>query len=265
MRKRYRDEDSISGENTSFSLDGFVASRERDTGKNAIAGAAQNQLSGRALPSLIPDMGDWHHADDHVRAASHVNPTADLINAALSTEMKAAITKCARIPQWLVFQRQNALSQLENCSLTLTPLRHRWVQRLPEKSPAAAINFPLIYLLMNALEYPDEHFATELSKGMPIAGPIAPTPGLTARKRCAELSYQEWKEGIPARNKKIFDRVLKSQGSELTEICWQKTLSEVEQGWITPPVPVTDIMLQTIPLTPRYAISEQHNHNVHFK
>lgn len=117
----------------------------------------------------------------------------------------------------------------------------------------------MIYLLTKTLEYQDTEFINDLSKGMPIAGPIPATPGLTAREKCAEFSYQEWKKGTPERNAKIFDRVLKSQNTELNKACWEKTLTEIAEGWITEPIDVTEAMLQTIPLTPRYAISEQHN------
>ena len=56
-------------------------SRNRGAGANAISGAAQTQLGGKALPSLIT--GEWYSAGGHVRAAEHVNHTADLINDAL--------------------------------------------------------------------------------------------------------------------------------------------------------------------------------------
>ena len=72
------------------------------------------------------------------------------------------------------------------------------------------------------------------------------------------LFYLEWKRGIPERNAEIYDRVLRSQTSDLAGICWERTLAEVEKGRATHPVDLTDEMLTTLPLTPRYAIKEQH-------
>ena len=261
MRKRSRDFASELSENKRFSLDGFSPSKGRVVERNALAGAAQNQLSGKALPSLIVGMGEWHCADDHVRAAGHVCPTADLINAALSPQVKSALWTCARKPDSTNERREKALRMLTAVSNELAPQRMKWIEKLPEKSPAAPINFPLIFLICKTLDCQDKNFVTDLSKGMPIAGPIAPTPGLTDRKKTAEMSYQEWKEGIPRRNAVIYDRMLKAQSSDLAEACWAKTLTEVESGWITEPIDVTDTMLRTIPLTPRYAISEQHGNN----
>lgn len=71
------------------------------------------------------------------------------------------------------------------------------------------------------------------------------------------MSYREWKNGIPARNAAIYGRVLKSQGSELSEACRAKTLLEIEAGWLTEPIDVTDDIIGAVPITPRYAISEK--------
>ena len=93
---------------------------------------------------------------------------------------------------------------------------------------------------------------------MPIAGAIPPVPGLSARKRQAELSYTQWKRDIPRRNQTIIDRVLKTQGSELSLLCWEKTLAEVRAGWVTEPIDLNDALAGSTPLTPRFAIREQH-------
>ena len=259
MQKRHRDADCELSGNKRFSLCKFTPSKNRDVGKNALAGAAQNQLSGKALPSLAVCMGHWRDADDHVRAASHVNATADLINTALSTEVKASLTRCVRDPAGAICRRENALFTHQTTSDKLSEQRAKWIAKLPENSPAAETNCPLISLLSTTLLFRDKLFVTDLSRGMPIAGPVAKTPGLAARKRNAEMSYAEWKRAIPDRNAKIYDRVRRSQGSELAGICWERTMAEVEVGWITPPVDLTDAMLATLPLTPRYAIKEQHS------
>ena len=261
MLKRSRDNDCELSDNKRFPLDGFAPSKGRVVERNAFAGAARNQLSGKALPSLIVGMGEWHGADDHVRADSHVCPTADLVNSALTPNAKSALWSCARAPNATVERRNNAINTVSAISNDLSDKRESWIKQLPERSPASGINFPLIYLLCHALEYPGEKFATDLSQCMPIAGPIAPTPGLTARKKAAEMSYQEWKDGIPKRNAVIHERMIKAQGSELAAACWAKTLEEIGDGWISEPTDVTDAILRTVPLPPRYAISEQHGNN----
>ena len=234
----------------------FIPSRGRDIGGTLYAGAAQSQPTGRALPSLI--LGTWHSPEDHVRAASHINPYAELINTALTQQVKSTLLACATLPDEIKTRRNLALSSFEKLSNDLEPIRSRWAMKLPELSPARTINFPLIFSLTTKFGYDDTEFVRDLSMGMPIAGPIAPTPGLTTRKRAAQLSYVEWQRGIPQRNIDVINRVSKAQGSELSNACWNKTLDEVTAGWVTDPIELTEDLARTVPLTPRYAISEQH-------
>ena len=44
------------------------------------------------------------------------------------------------------------------------------------------------------------------------------------------------KKGIPERNKAVIERVKLSAESELAEECWEKTLDEIERGWLSEPV-----------------------------
>ena len=240
--------------NIPAAADTFTPSRGRDLKGMMFAGAAQNQPSGRALPSLI--LGEWHSPEDHVRAASHINPFAELINTALSPEIKNTVRFNATKPDETNQRRVNALSIFQKLADDLGPLKSRWSARLPEDSPARDIHFPLISSIANLFSFEDTEFVNDLSKGMPIAGPISPTPGLTTRKREAQMTYQEWKRGIPKRNREAIDRVSKTQGSDVAGACWEKTLKEVTAGWVTEPVDLTDDIAQTVPLTPRYAIEQ---------
>ena len=237
-------------------VDNFIPSKGRDIKGTVYAGAAQNQPSGRALTSLI--LGEWHNAEDHVRAAMHINPFAELINSALSAEVKHAIRFCATNPTETIQRREKDFYTIEQLSRRLNPQKSRWTSRLPNDSPARNIHFPLIFALTTILDFEDTEFVKDLSNGMPIAGPIAPTPGLTTRKRDAQMSYQEWKRGIPKRNCDVIERVSKTQGTTLANACWEKTLKEVTAGWVTEPRDLTDEIAGILPLTPRYAIQEQH-------
>ena len=188
----------------------FPPSRHREVGgAGAISVAAQNQLVGRSLPS--PITGGWYDAGDHVRAAERVNPTADLVNVALSRRAERALFRCVSAPLSVVEIRRGALAAFSEISTSVESLRLRWLATLPEKSPVSEIHFALIRLLATSRDYPDTAFVGELPTGMPIAGPIPQTPGLTERKRNAEMPYQEWKEATRARNLPIYDRVLKTQ------------------------------------------------------
>ena len=163
-------------------------------------------------------MGEWHGRGGHIRAASHVNPTADLVNSALSNQARSILSKCAPNPAEVNFRRENAIGVLVSVDKSLAAQRELRPKRLPERPPADGIDFPMIFILTVALKYDDINFVRDLSQGMPIAGPITATPGLAARKKAAETTYKEWKEGIHAGNLKIHDRVLKSQAIDIAQI-----------------------------------------------
>ena len=105
-------------------------------------------------------------------------------------------------------------------------------------------------------DYPDKDFVIDLAFGIPRVGAIPPKPGLTSRKRIAEIPYQEWKGANPKRNAAVCDRVRKSRWADLANKCWGGTTSEIDLCWITEPVDVTDATLRTLPPTPRYDIVE---------
>ena len=137
-------------------------------------------------------------------------------------------------------------------------LRIRWISLLSPISPDAGINFPLICIMARKSDIPDEKVVKDLAYGMPIAGPVDSTPGLTPRKKFALPSYRQWESGIPGRNKEVIGRALKSQGSDISVEVRGKTFGEAKMGWITEPTDVTQAILETVPPTPRYGITEQH-------
>ena len=217
-----------------------------DATRNAVAGAAQNQLSGRALPSLI--LGHWRDASDHARADAHCKPTADLINVALSHNAKLFLFICAQKPEIILEKRKSPMKLLLETEDKIDPQSRAWKATLPENSPDAWINFDLIFLLISVLYYPDTALVRDLARGIPIAGPIPTTPGLTVRNtpKCLIENGRD----ISKRNAEDYERVLKSRGAELSQKMLGKTLKEVDAGWVTPPTDVSDTALRTVPLTP---------------
>ena len=167
--------DSTNNVDFSKTAENFIPSRGREIGGAIFSGAAQSQPTGRAPPSLI--LGTWHSPEDHVRAASHINPYAELINTSLSQPIKSTLWACATKPHEIKIRRAAASSYFEKLAFYLEPIRKRWTAQLPELSPARSINFPLIFSLTARFGYEDTEFVRDLSKGMPIAGPIPPYAG----------------------------------------------------------------------------------------
>ena len=112
-------------------------------------------------------------------------------------------------------------------------------------------------LIAESIDFPDNELINDLRAGMPIAGVIPAVPTLTARDTNAVWSVEEWRKSIPKLNAANVERVVKSQGSDMAKECYRETMKEVKDGWVTEPVPLSAVGAKR-PLTPRYAIPEEH-------
>ena len=63
---------------------------------------------------------------------------------------------------------------------------------------------------------------------------------------------------MPAINRKVIEQLKRSSGSELALHRWKKIVGEVEKGWVSTPQPITDGIINSTPLFPRFAFEEQH-------
>ena len=95
----------------------FVPSRKRDPLANAMMGASGKQPGGNALPSLI--RGSPSSVAEHVAAASAVFPTAELITAALSNDVRSIAWKCAFSPDSVVSNRTTAIEYVSGLASRL--------------------------------------------------------------------------------------------------------------------------------------------------
>ena len=142
--------------------------------------------------------------------------------------------------------------------MTLAQANDRWVTHLPVDSPSRKVDFALIHFLVSNLRYPDTTLAKDLSKGMPLVGAVPPTGVFSKRVREQTLTAPQWKEGLVERNREMVRRVTHPSDSALARLCWEKSLLEVEKGWLSEPTPVTEAAINSIPLTPRFAVEEEH-------
>ena len=195
---------------------------------------------------------------EHFAIASRVNPTMLLLDSAVSPAIKSSAMVCALAPDRAILRRRNATLGLKRLDLALAPFRVRWRMAIGGDSPDVGLNFPLIHFLAAHFAYSDKVFAYDLARGMSIAGDVPYCGTLTPRCRPAVQSLELWRADLPARNRLVLDRGVRSASAALTKECWFKTLGEVARGWITEPLPVTDAMLNSVALTPRYAIPEEH-------
>ena len=223
-------------------------------GQVLLQGDAQSQSLGRAPPSPIP--GTRECADDFFRVAHALNPAVSLLQRAVPDAKKGIDARFSAYPADDVRRRSVVLKAFESLSEVLAPLRSRWISEIPANSPAAGIDFPLIHFIAAHFSYEDAEFATDLSHGMPVAG-FPPAMGtLTPRYRPAVTTLESRRADFPARNRLVPGRVKATPGKPVTEECWNATLAQVGKGWAAWPVPVTDDMMNSVALTPRYAIGK---------
>ena len=93
--------------------------------------------------------------------------------------------------------------------------------------------------------------------GVPIMGDIHASNVLVGRARPAQSTFGDWMDALPVRNRLNIDRVRRSQRSPLSQDRWDKNLSEVADGWVATPSPVTDDDVAAIPLTHRFAMRDR--------
>ena len=234
----------------------FHPSRNRSVLATAATGASQIQPTGRALPTLVA--GGPSTVDIHIAAASAINPTTALLTTTLSEQCREIINETLRLPDAVIPKRASAFSTLQAVSNSFTQHRNAWTPAIPPDSPAQNINFPLICAITNTFGYADTTHVADLALGMSITGHIPPTGTLPLREKAAATPYATWAAGIPMRNAEIIQRIRADQGSTLSNACWELCLKEVQDGWLTAPIPLGDTIAASTQLTPRFAKSEQH-------
>ena len=136
----------------------------------------------------------------------------------------------------------------------LSTYRRAWPNRMEKDSPSKGINLPLLHLLVSHFGYVDQQIVKDLSAGMPIGGGVAAAGSLVARESPSILSIPEWKKGIPMRNAEAVERVEKFRATPAGAKCWEKSVKEIEAGWLKQPAPLSQELAESAQLTSRFAI-----------
>ena len=124
------------------------------------------------------------------------------------------------------------------------------------------MNLALIHFLFHHLEYPDKRLAADLSHGMPIVGEVPPTGVLRPRTRPQRVDADSWRESIPQRNRQLLAKVVKTGPTKTARLCWGQTIADAKLGWVTQPIPVSEHVLDSLPLPPRFGQMEEHGGQV---
>ena len=112
--------------------------------------------------------------------------------------------------------------------------------------------------MVRRFDYEDKEIANDISLGMPVAGDIPTCPVLTEREKAETAPRGNWAKTIPNRNKRAIGRVDGFTNAELGAACWGKSSREINAGWLSQPVDLTDQIAQSANSTPRFSIREPH-------
>ena len=238
----------------------FIPSRKRLLSATTLSAATQMQPTGKALPSLIT--GEFPDSSGQVAAARNIKPLPTLIQQAASPRDMEIARMCVKLPEKLNAKRTDAIETARELATSFGPERKRRAESPPSDMPCQNLHYHLIHFLAKRLEFPDANVLRDLTQGIPIVGTAPPTAGLTPRVTPAETKYEIWKAGSPVRNKAAIERIRKTHGTALANACCEKSQAEFEAGWISPPIPLGDVTSDSISLTPRYALPEQHGNQV---
>ena len=153
--------------------DAFTPSRVRGVRELFPPGSRKIDLPGAPPTSLI--LGDWHRAEgrptpESVRRADKHGPNAHGEARYSRSRDMALVAKLAD-------------DTGGGGPIAMGRSSSRWL-------PGAGIPFPPMPPIASKLDYEGTEFARDLSTGVPIAGPVSPTPELTARKREAQMAYR---------------------------------------------------------------------------
>ena len=252
-KKRMREiRDSRKVEDVQQEDTSFIPSRGRGLAANATQAVAGMQPTGRALPSII--LGVHTAPDGHVRAALCAHPMGSLVNIEIDLESRGICRAIAADMAGTRRRRANAVATFRTISHRLSTYRRAWSSRLGVNSPARNFNIPLLRLLVSHFGYVGRRIVQDLADGMPIGWEVLTAGSLVAREHPAALSLPERRKGIPERNAEAIERVEKFRPTPVGIACWEKSLKEVEAGWLSTPVPITTELAETKQLSSRFAI-----------
>ena len=212
----------------------------------------QERLSHPCFPPPILTMRD------RVGFAHNLNPSSLLIREAIPPYAWRIGKDVCTDPKSVIERRSAALAYLRKLCATLEPANQRYIAKLPRGSPSCGLNFALIHFLATNLKYPDSSLARDLLHGMPLIGQLPASGVFRKRNRDPAIFPEEWRGGLERRNRAVIERIPKCSDPELTRLCWEKSVQEASKGWLAEPVPVAEAAISSIPLTPRFAIWEQH-------
>ena len=196
----------------------FIPSRKRELKEMQERAACFDQPTGHALPTLLPSKATMH---SHLDAALSINPQAFYLGRLITPQIRNITQQLKEEPETAIRQRPEALRHLEMLSTNLDQIRGKWRANLPKDSPSNDVNFPLLRLILNSLDYDDKSLTVDISRGLPIAVVIPRTNALKQKFTPRTISIEKWMSNVESRNKTVLKYLLGPRDFQLSVQCWE--------------------------------------------
>ena len=189
---------------------------------------------------------------------THIGPFGAVPNAEIPVRSRVAIRRVANNAIIVETHRRKVARHLVKVSLEIEPLRARINTSLSANAPARAQNIPLIALLARSLDYPDRSLPADLVCGMDIVGSIPAVNAITRRESQPSANIRALRQGLKFRNRISLRSLAKPKGRLLRNKCWELSMPERGDGWLSEPIPSTNRDRLNPTLSPRFCIAQQH-------
>ena len=133
---------------------GFKPSKNRKLGEMLTAGEAKNQPKALALPTIV--VGEHGPISEHARAASCVNPKADLINRAARPLAQRVAHFCVCAPGRIIERRRDATGYIKSIDCKSEPDRLKRAAPLPPKIPTRNLRPPADFIHREIAQFPGQ-------------------------------------------------------------------------------------------------------------
>ena len=189
--------------------DGFQPSRQRRLPAILATTAAGAQRSGATLPSFLPRGLTPCMA---LEVARNIGPFQRALDLASSPQDKCNFRRIDEPPKVVQTNRHRAIRGLTSLAVKSKPLQAKLQGKLNPLAPARCLHIPLIAFLVSKLGYPDKKLPSDLTKGVEIAGDIAPSRVLAPLITPETRKFPSIRNGLRTRKGRIPNSLLWSKG-----------------------------------------------------
>jgi len=132
-----------------------------------------------------------------------------------------------------------------------------WKESCPEavRSVAGELNGPVLEWMLEAVQYPDDRLVNDCRRGFPFVGklPCCFRGAKPVQPQESSLTIRDALEELRARNERILESCVQT---ELSGDIWDQTQKDIDEGFMSPLVPVESLDLGEVALARRMGVRE---------